>query len=563
MSTNLALAESLREIADLLDLQGERFKPEAYRRAARSLEALAEDLRTVAGRGGLEEIPGVGEAIAEKIREFLRSGSVPYLDRLRRDLPPGLVEIMHLPGLGPKTTRRFWIELGIEGPAELAEAIETGRLAGVKGFGPRKIELIRSALAARGTSGQRVGLLAAHRVAERILAALRANPAVDRVEAAGSLRRRRESIGDLDILVTSTDPERVFDAFTAFPEVTSVTLRGPTKETVVWSGGLQVDLRVVEPSSFGAALQYFTGSKDHNVHLRGIARDRGLKVNEYGVFRGEERVASATEEDVYARLDLPWIPPEIRENHGEIEAAAKHALPHLVEATDLQGTYHVHVGRDITSAGIARIEDALRARRLAYVGLVVGVPPGSRDVGSPPAVLPRSSSTSDPPSPRRSLRIGWGFEIDLPTSGVLPDASEEWDFWVGRPASGADAPTSRPDRPPLVLAHLTYGATTGGGTPEGPAGWVSLARAWDAALDLAPEGPLDSTGMKAARAAGVPVHLAPAADPREPFEGLDLSLGVARRGWAEKGDILNARPMVQRSAGGASRGARTPPRPSS
>ena len=314
MPSNAEAAEIFRNIADLLDVLGEKFKPEAYRRAARSIETLPEDLGKFAARDELRTIPGVGEAIAEKIREYLATGRVSYFERLQHEVPPGLVDLMHLPGLGPKTARRFWTDLGIEGPAELEGAIAQGRLDSVKGFGPKKIDQIRSALAQARTapsSSARAPIESVYPVAERIVRVLRERARTDTVEVAGSFRRRRETVGDLDILVTSEEPERVFDAFSALPEVREVRLRGGTKETVVLTNGLQVDLRVVEPVAFGAALQYFTGSKDHNVHLRSIARDRGLKINEYGVFRGEERVGGRTEEEVYETLGLPWIPPEL------------------------------------------------------------------------------------------------------------------------------------------------------------------------------------------------------------------------------------------------------------
>lgn len=540
MSTNLALAETFREIADLLDLQGERFKPEAYRRAARSLEALAEDVRKVADRGELEAIPGVGAAIAEKIRDYLRTGAVPYLERLRRELPPGLVELMRLAGIGPKTARRFWTELGVEGPSELAEAVEQGRLAGLKGFGPRKIDLVRAALAAQATSGRRMGLLPAWRIAEGIVAALRSDRSVEAVEAAGSLRRRRETVGDLDILVTSSDPERVFDAFSSLPGVTAVRLRGPTKETVEWTGGLQVDLRVVEPSAFGAALQYFTGSKDHNVHLRAVARDMGLKVNEYGVFRGEVRVASATETEVYRALGLPFIPPEIRENHGEIEAAAAGALPRLVEESDLRGVLHLHVDPDLTPEAVGRWREAARTIGLAHLGLVLATPAGTTEPPSPPEVLAAAAANGSQERAAGSPRVWIGCEVDLPRDPPGKGFADAWDFWVGRPTPGARPPEGPVPRPPLLVAHPGSDGGPTGTAADQQAAWVELARAWGAALDLAADGPVDSAGARRARDAGVALHLSSSPTPERPFDGLTLSVGLARRAWVSPTSVLNA-----------------------
>ncbi len=369
MATNAEVVEILRAVADVLDLEGERFKPEAYRRAARSIETLTEDLAVVAGRGELGTIPGVGAAIEEKIREYLRTGAIAYYDRIRSEVPPGVVEMMRLSGVGPKTARRFWIELHITSPAELGAAIAAHRLDGVSGIGPRKIELLRTALTrAPPAAGTRIPLMEAYPVAERIVAAIRARAQVERVEAAGSLRRRRETVGDLDVLASSRDAKGVFDVVSALPGVREVLLRGDTKETIRLDSGLQVDVRVVAPEEFGAALQYFTGSKDHNVHLRTIARDRGLKINEYGIFRGEERVGGATEDEVYGALELAWIPPELREDRGEIEAAAAGTLPVLVTEPNVRGEMHWHVPPDASRKEVDATLAEARRRRFEYVG---------------------------------------------------------------------------------------------------------------------------------------------------------------------------------------------------
>ncbi|EQD68226.1 phosphotransferase domain-containing protein, partial [mine drainage metagenome] len=372
MPTNAEAAETFRAIADLLDVLGERFKPEAYRRAARSIDTLTEDLAAVAARNELRSIPGVGDAIEAKLREFLATGRIDYLERLRREVPPGVAEILHLPGLGPKTARRFWTDLGVEGPAELRAALDAGRLDGQKGFGPKKIAQIRAALdaAAGGPPSARLPIEEAYPIAHRIVRALREGAGADRVEIAGSFRRGRETVGDLDVLVASRDPERAFDVFSTLPDIREVRLRGGTKETAILARGLQVDLRVVDPSSFGAALQYFTGSKEHNVIVRTRARDAGLRVNEYGVFRGETRIAGATEEEVYAALGLAWIPPELREGRGEVDAATAGPLPALVTADDLRGDLHVHLEAAADAAAVERLLEEARRRGLAYLGLV-------------------------------------------------------------------------------------------------------------------------------------------------------------------------------------------------
>lgn len=540
MPTNAEAAELFRNIADLLDVLGERFKPEAYRRAARSIETLTEDLGRISERGELGTIPGVGEAIAEKVREFLATGKLGYYERLRHEVPPGVVEILRLPGLGPKSARRFWVELGVEGPAELADAIAAGKLDSVKGFGPRKIELIRAALAAATAAPggpARRPIEAVYPIAERIVRELRERSPADRVEVAGSFRRRRETVGDLDVLVTSESPDRVFDVFSALPEVREVRLRGGTKETCVLADGLQVDLRVVEPAAFGAALLYFTGSKDHNIHLRTIARDRGLKVNEYGVFRGEERVAGRTEEDAYAALGLAWIPPELREDRGEIDAAALGPLPPLVEATDLEGDLHVHPPPNATAADVDRVLVEADRRGYAYVGWVLA---GVGEDGRPWSLSEGTRARLAAAAESSKVRILRCVEV---VPGAAPDnlPGPPPDYAIVRPAHGTDPPGPLlPEGPAArLVAHVAGGEAA---DPDVLRRWVDLARERSAAVEVGP-GPerFHSAWARNARESGVRLAVptgvdAPAGDP-----ALPIALGLARRAGAVPSDVLNAR----------------------
>ncbi len=536
MASNAEAAEIFRAIADLLDLLGESFKPEAYRRAARSIETLTEELGTVAGRGELRSIPGIGEAIEEKIREYLSTGQVHYYERLKREVPPGVVELMRLPGLGPKTARRFWVELGLEGPSELSEALAKGRLDHVKGFGPKKIEQIATVLAqaraAPSASGSRPPIEAVYPIAERIVRTLREVPGTEAAEVAGSFRRRRETVGDLDVLVTSSAPERVFDTFSALPEVKEVRLRGGTKETVVLTSGLQVDLRVVEPAAFGAALQYFTGSKDHNVHLRTIARDRGLKINEYGIFRGEERLGGRTEGEVYSALGLPWIPPELREDQGEIEAAASGKLPTLVAAEDLTGDLHVHLPAMGTAVDLDRLWTAARARGLRYVGVVIGgIGPDGRPFG-----LDRSTQELLGSARPRGLGIGRAIEVG---PGPVPSElrSLEADYRIVRPIPSTVEPVGRlPEGPRLwAVAHVGPG---NGIPPDRLRRWIDWARAHGAGIEVGP-GPerLDSTGSRIARENGVPLLVPTGAGLPDNDPTAPIALGFARRAGAEASSV--------------------------
>ena len=543
MSTNTEVAQQFEEIADILDVLGERFKPEAYRRAARSVEALGEDLKRVAGRGGLDAIPGVGEALSAKIREYLSTGRIAYLDGLRKQLPAGLLDLMQLPGVGPKTARRFWVELGIEGPAELSAAIDARRLDTVKGFGERKIGLLQQALqqAAGTTGGKRMPLRVAWLSAKAIADYLRSRAEVTDIEPAGSLRRRRESIGDLDILVAARVPETVFDAFAHMPTIQKVVLRGGTKMTARVSPGVQVDLRVVEPGAFGAALQYFTGSKDHNIRLRSIARDKGLKVNEYGVWRGEERIAGATEEQVYHALGIPIMPPEIRENRGEIDGALSGEVPRLVGRREIHGDLHVHLEKAPMAGDVEQWSQAAQGASLDYVGLIVR----ENDVAETRLRL------QSLPSGRGRPAFHVGVEFTLPTGGKWPDLPIGAEFAVGVPEQSM--PPANPPlqgSPPLFLSHLGLGKEGEEADPDRARAWRTYAQAGSTALEVSARGALeglDSSGARQAQEEKIQLHLTASASEPGELELLEVAVGLARRGWVTRASVLNAREEVLRS----------------
>ncbi|MDR7568577.1 MAG: helix-hairpin-helix domain-containing protein, partial [Armatimonadota bacterium] len=310
---NLELASLLNEIADLLELKGESpFRVNAYRRAARALESLTEDVEELAVREALEEIPGVGKSIAEKIQEYLRTGKIAYHQELLQELPAGITTLLRIPGLGPKTAMLIYQYLGITTLEELEQVARSGRLAGLPRMGQKTVENILRGIEQVRRAGKRLPLGTVRPYAQEIVARLQRLPSVRGISVAGSLRRMKDTIGDIDILVTSNVPEEPMEAFVRMPEVGEVLSHGTTRSSVLLRVGVQADLRVVEPVSFGAALQYFTGSKEHNIKLRERAVRMGLKINEYGVFRGERRIAGRTEEEVYAAVGLPWIPPELR-----------------------------------------------------------------------------------------------------------------------------------------------------------------------------------------------------------------------------------------------------------
>ncbi len=341
---NADIAAVFDEVADLLEIQGANvFRVRAYRNAARMLRDFSQDVAGMVGKGeDLTSLPGIGKDLAAKMQEIVAHGPDAILQEYRKDLPAGLTELMQIPGLGPKRVMTLHRELGVTSREELLSAAKDGRVRGLAGFGAKTEEHLLKALEAKVGAEVRFKLAIATQYAEPLVAYLKQAPGVKQAVPAGSYRRGKETIGDLDILITARHGKPVMDRFVAYDEVAEVMAHGETKSSVRLRCGLQVDVRVVEEASYGAALQYFTGSKAHNVAVRQLAVQKGLKLNEYGVFKGDKRVAGVSEKEVYDAVGLAWIPPELRENRGEIDAARKDRLPRLVERKDLRGDLHAH-----------------------------------------------------------------------------------------------------------------------------------------------------------------------------------------------------------------------------
>ena len=379
--TNADIAAAFEQVADLLEYQGENvFRVRAYRNAARTIDGLVESLASVRADQGrsLTDLEGIGTDLAGKIEALLDTGRLPLLEELERQVPAVVFELMRVPGLGPKKVKALVDALGIDSLAALEDACRQGRVRDVKGFGPKTEATILENLAfARDPERARLLWNEAEAIAGELLAWMRGCPAVGRAEAAGSLRRGRETVGDLDILVESDDSPAVMQRLVNWPETADVLLRGDTKISIRGPRDVQVDLRVVPAESFGAALQYFTGSKEHNVRLRSRARERGLSINEYGVFRiatdgGETKgpsLAGRTEEEVYAAVELAWIPPELREGRDEIPLAERGALPELVTLADIRGDLHMHTTATDGEATLAEMVRAAIDKRLSYIAI--------------------------------------------------------------------------------------------------------------------------------------------------------------------------------------------------
>ena len=366
---NPDIARLFDEVADLLEIQDANpFRVRAYRNAARTIrdfpEPIADLVRT--GTKDLTDIAGIGDDLAEKITAIVTTGELPLRKQLASKLPAGLLDLLRIPGLGPKRVKLLYKKLKVKSAADLAAALDQGRIQKLKGFGPKMEEKIRAGLGQAQAGERRMLLNEAETQATAVLAYLEAGGGIGQIEVAGSYRRRRETIGDLDIVVTSEgkDSATVMNRFVAYGEVAEVISKGETRATVKLRGGLQVDLRAVGPDAYGAALLYFTGSKAHNIELRKIAQEKAYKLNEYGLFKGTRRAAGKTEQEIYAKLGLDWIPPELREARGEIALAREHRLPHLVDVKDIRGDLQMHTS---ATDGKGTIEDmAHAARALGY-----------------------------------------------------------------------------------------------------------------------------------------------------------------------------------------------------
>ena len=342
--SNTEIAKILYEIGEYLEMEGVAFKPRAYEKAAEAVEAFPDDIGALyknSGDKAIRQIPGIGKSIAEKIEEFLKTGKMSYYEELKKKTPVNLSELTKIEGLGPKKIKSLYEHLGIKNLKDLERAIAAGKIKKLEGFGEKSEEKLKKGLEFLSKSGARFITGYAMPMVEGIVERLRAVKGAKQVVVAGSYRRMRDTIGDIDILAISDEPKKITDAFISMPEVAQVVAKGETRSAVKLNNGLNVDLRVLGPESYGAALNYFTGSKDHNIALREIAIKKGLKLSEYGLFRGEKQVAGRTEEDLYKKLGLVYIPPELREMTGEIELAMKGEVPKIIEYGSLRGDLQV------------------------------------------------------------------------------------------------------------------------------------------------------------------------------------------------------------------------------
>jgi len=563
---NTAIAAVLDEIADLLELKGENvFRAVTYRAAARSIRDLRSPLREYMEAGTLESIPKVGKSVKEVIEQLLSTGSAKRHDELKQAVPTGLLTLLRVSGVGPATARTIYDHLKITTLEELEEAARAGRLRQLPKIQARTEENILKSIASLRKRTGRSLISDARAAADEMVALLEAEARFERLSVAGSLRRWRETIGDVDLLVASSEPGPIMDAFCRAPIVDRVLAHGETKSSVVVKRGLQIDLRVVPPASWGAALLYFTGSKEHNVRLRGFALRKKLLLNEYGLYRvGEEKggtpVASQTEEEIYAALGMPWIPPELREDHGEIDAALANALPVLVELSDIRGDLHSHSNWTDGRDSVAEMARRARDKGYAYLALTdhsVGL--GMTQGLNVERIKARTVEIRKANAELAPFRVLIGTEVEIRANGRLDYPDEvlaEFDVVSASVHSAFNQPRDQMTariigamRHPLVdaISHPT-GRLLERRDPY----QVDMDALIDAAVETGTRlevngGPerldLPDVCVRQAVEKGARLVLNSDAHALEELDWMALAVANARRGWATKERVDNARSL--------------------
>lgn len=561
---NADIADRFEQLADLLEIRrANPFRVRAYRNAARFIRGHSRSLADLLSEGAdLAELPGIGKDLAAKIATLVRTGRLPLLEQVAKQVPAPLVEMTRIEGLGPKRARALYEALGIRSLEDLARAARSGRIRELPGFGARTEQLIAAHAARAATAGHRLRLADAEQIARPLVAHLRGIDGVKDVEVAGSFRRRRETVGDLDVLVSARRGAKVMEQVVRYAEVAEVQSQGSTRATLRLRNGLQVDVRVVAPAAFGSALHYFTGSKAHNIAVRRRAMARGLKLNEYGIFRGERRVGGRTEAEVFAAVELPLIPPELREDRGEIDAGRRGRLPRLVRLEDLRGDLHCHSRASDGRDTIAAMAKAAAARGYEYLSINdhsrhVTVAHGldRKRLLAQVRAIDRLNARLD------GITVLKSVEVDILADGTLdlPDGVlKELDFTVCAVHYGFGYSRARQtarilramDNPYCsILAH-----PTGRLINRRDACDIDLEAVLEAArergcvmeLNAQPDRlDLDDRGCRLAKEIGVMVAISTDAHRTADLELMRFGVDQARRGWLEPGDVVNALPLAR------------------
>jgi DNA polymerase (family 10) len=559
---NREIAKIFSELADLLEIKGENhFKVRAYRNAVRMIEGLGEPLEEMVKRGeDLTKLPGIGTELSKKIREIVTTGKLSKLEKVRKELPDSLRALLSIEGLGPKRVKALYEQLHITDPNTLKQAAAEHKISALSGFGEKTEEKILKGLRLLKQEGVRHLFAEAEPIAKDLKRFLEKAPTLQSVEIAGSFRRRKETVGDLDILCTAKNPAKVIDYFTTYEKIAQVISAGDTRSTVVLKNALQIDLRVVESKSYGAALHYFTGSKSHVIAIREIAIERGLKINEYGVFKGKTAIASKSEEEVYASVGLQYIEPELRENRGEIEAAQKGTLPRLIEQKDIHGDLHMHT---TYSDGMESIEAmAQKAQSIGYEYIAItdhsatlAVVQGM-DVAKAKAQLTQIDALNAKFYPFRILK---GIEVDILEDGSLGmDDAILKELDIVNAAIHSKFKLSQKEQTKRLLKAIEHPFVTGIAHPTGrligkrEAMQLDMDTIFKACkranvyleINSQPERlDLNDILIKKAKEAGVKFSIATDAHAAVQLEYMRYGIHQARRGWLAKEDVINTLPL--------------------
>ena len=564
---NQLVARILNEIADMLEMQAVEFKPRAYRRAARTIESLAEPIEQVYAQGKLQDLPGVGEAIAKKITEIIETGSLKYHEELKQKTPVDLEDLLAVEGIGPKTVGLLYKKLGVKSLQDLENAAREHKIRDIKTLGPKTEENILSGIElakqAKGRTLLGEALPIADDICERLRQWLCTAGERGRVEAAGSLRRMKETVGDIDILATTKKVAELSDQFTQVPTVRRILEKGATKSSVLLENNIQVDLRVVDEESFGSALMYFTGSKDHNIALRKLAIDRGFKLNEYGLFKGNAQVAGRTEEDVYKRLGLEYIPPELREDRGEVESALRHELPDLIPYDAILGDLQVHTQ---WSDGQQTIEEmAQAAKNLGYEYLAITDHYSKLPIvnGLDEQRLRTQMKEIDQLNAKlHGIQVLKGAEVDIGNDGTLSGGAvlKELDIVVA--SVHGTFKQSKKEMTRRLISAMESGLAniiahpTGRKINEKNPSEVDFDELFEASkrtgtlleINASPQRlDLNDATVDLALKSGCTLAIDTDAHNREQLKNIKFGIAVARRAWAEKKDVINTQPLEQLS----------------
>ncbi len=560
---NLELSRIFEQIARILKIKGENpFKIRAYEKIALVLENLPIDIETIYRQGGLNDIPGVGEGIAKKIEEFLTTGKLEYYEKLKETIPSGVIELLDISEVGPKTAKLLYEELGVDNIEKLEKAVKGHQIKNLPGMGEKSETNILRGIELYKRRKERVLLGTALPLAEEIVESLRQLKETSKISFAGSLRRKKETIGDIDILVTSQKPEKIMKTFISLPQVREILAEGPTKSSVITKDDIHIDVRVVEPISFGAALQYFTGSKAHNVKLRELAIKRSLKINEYGVFdvKTDRRVAGESEEEIYKILDLAFIPPELREDRGEIEAAQEGRLPWLVEYPQIKGDLHLHSKWSDGAHTIRQMAEAAKKRGYKYIAITdhsqslkfAGGLTEERLKGQIEEIRKLNQELDD-------FTVLTGIEVDIKSDGSLDFSDEilrKLDVVIAAIHSGFKQESkiiterlvgAMQNRFVSIIAHPT-GRLIGYRESyqvdidkimdmAAKTGTILEINAYPERLDL------NDIYCRMAKDRGVQLAIETDAHSIDGLEFMNLGVDVARRGWLEEKDIINTLPL--------------------